>query len=113
MLCLVCVQCGEKCFSYCVKTVFFSFHELHNHLTIHLQLLIHPDSVTNVTRDYSTKAAAHCGEGSPAFSLILKLVDELSHKGLPVTQVIKYALVLELKVKKTQWITVVEKAHLG
>lgn len=35
--------------------------EQHHHLTIHLQLLIHHDSVTNVTRDYFTKAAVHCG----------------------------------------------------
>lgn len=35
--------------------------ERHRHLTIRLQLLIHRDSVTNVTRDYFTKAAVHCG----------------------------------------------------
>lgn len=38
--------------------------EQHHHLTIRLWLLIHHDSVTNVTWDYVTKAAVHCGDDS-------------------------------------------------
>lgn len=38
--------------------------ERHHHLTIRLWLLILHDSVTNVTWDYFTKAAVHCGDDS-------------------------------------------------
>lgn len=59
--------------------------ERHHHLTVRLQLLIHHDSVTNVTRDYFTKATVHCEAWSclrwftccRVFCLTMRLVDEL------------------------------------
>lgn len=96
----------EECCSYCVtehlhyqkkKKKRFSLSSIHNfpnrgihaeqqHHLIHLQLLIHHDSVTNVTEDYFTDVAVLCGSWScsrwftycHAFCVTMRTVDELN-----------------------------------